>query len=326
MSDETTMVVIGSPGVGKTTFLATMFHHFIYHFPPFVFNFSSETSFEEIYKHLQNKVIAYPAFTQLGQLIDSSLEFHESKLDITFKQKKLFELVLRDIHAEQEDFHTQLAQATVILNVIDAAILMEGQQKLVEQINGPKRLYDLLHPLLKIDRKCLILFVLTKCEAWLKPHHTSLQKAFERYYWAFLTALENHSQFVAVLIPVKTLGCVEFSHIDGHRDLKRLIFVKKPNLKFAQQSTEQPLLYALIFALIHHARKPTFWNKVAKLSQQEKTPLLSLSPSRSGLWNQMMQRLGNQEEVLFRTLITQLVKQQAHNFKIYGNQSLFVPK
>jgi energy-coupling factor transporter ATP-binding protein EcfA2 len=346
MLNEMVMMVIGPEGVGKSTLLATMYQEFI-NTPNdsllgVVATKETKRALEESYQKL-SEIVTQPVFTPVSRrLLPSTANMIPYQFEVTFKGKKELavkcydcagELVLAEVEEDQgfKVFKTKLAQAVVIVNVIDGAALMEGNQASSDKINQSRRIYELLHPVLTNDKNHLILFVITKCEAWLKGNKSArqkLQEVFEKRYRRLLTLIKDCPNVVGVLMPVKTLGCVEFSHIEGRGETGKLIFVKKANLAFAPTNTAQPLRYALAFALSQHDRRRSLWLKLLqRFSPDEVISSFALSRlpqqqrKKSGLWKKLLRRLAR-EEIVFKTALTKFTSEQHSNFKVYGNKLL----
>jgi hypothetical protein len=85
-----------------------------------------------------------------------------------------------------------------------------------QQKNEPRQVEKLLGATLAQQSALMILFVVTKCEAWLKNQASrkQLEQSFETQYQSLLSQIARQTNVVAVLMPVKTLGCVEFTRID----------------------------------------------------------------------------------------------------------------
>ncbi len=305
------MMMIGPDGVGKTTLLATMYHQFDKQ-SGFELAASKDTAddLQEAYLKLSN-IITQPTFTPTGPLLRGTAGIVERKFEMLFKGKKELDFVFYDIagglihadtdsdHHDFKDFQNKLEESLVIMIVIDGSVLVEGDDFLLAQRNDPIQIYKLLVPTLKNEKRDhLLLFVITKCEAWLKneTRRNQLETAFEKRYRIVLNMLSEQNNVAGVLIPVKTLGCVEFTHIDYHNKHNELIFVRKPNLEFRPQNTDQALRYALAFALLQH--------------DQHRTQLSRLM------------RWLRDENVAFQKALSEFAEARNRSFKIYGNASL----
>lgn len=154
---------------------------------------------------------------------------------------------------QSEEFRQVLDKATVLFNVLDAAVLMEGDDTLDDEWNCHDTVAKTLARLYDLDEKPrLTIFVLAKCEKWLHERQKKeLLKKFETKHAKALKVLAKHDHAVGVVIPVETMGCVEFSRINKNRETgdREMLFVKRPNAKFQPKYVDQPLLYSIHFAL-----------------------------------------------------------------------------
>ena len=305
------MMMVGPDGVGKTTLLATMYRELtrIKDQSEFEFAATEDThhDLQDAYQKLE-KIIEQPSFTPTGSLLKGTAGIHERRFEVFFRGKKEFDLVFCDIAGgiiragEQshdfEEFTAKLSKSVVIVNVIDGSALVEGDDSLSTEKNEPEHVFQLLKPTLTDGKNHLMLFVITKCEAWLKTagKRQALKEAFEERYASMLDLIQHNSNLAGVLIPVKTLGCVEFTRIDYHDDEKDVIFVRKPNLKFRPEGTDQPLRYALAFALNHHEKKRGSWSRFVRW-----------------FWG---------EDIAFRQSLMEFAGAHDKDFNIYGNTSL----
>jgi hypothetical protein len=207
-----------------------------------------------------------------------------------------------DNPADVTRFKSLLKEAIVIINVIDGAVLVQGSEFLNNRINNPYLIYELLSEALNDDQEHLVLFVITKCEAFLKNSdgRKLLHDKFEERHKEVLNLIRDshRKNVVGVLIPVKTLGCVEFSYIEnlGEKEKEKLIFVRKPSLQFKPENIEQPLRYALAFALSQHDKN-------------------------RGLFDSFFRWLLNEDEV-FQNALKQFANNRDKTFKMYGSTSL----
>jgi len=257
MLNRFVMIMVGLDGVGKTTLLSTMYHELSRIDNPAGFEVAaSEDTHRDLhdaYKKLST-ILAQPTFTPTWPLLKGTAGIVERQFEILFKGKKELELVLCDIagglvrakegNPDFDELKNKLEEAIVIMNVIDGSVLVEGDELLSIQKNDPAQIYKLLLPILRQGKNYLILFVITKCEAWLKNEKTrkQLETAFETQYEMILKLIEGLDNVVGVLE-------------------KEVIFVRKPNLRFKPVDIEQPQRYALAFALVQHNQHRSQWNK-----------------------------------------------------------------
>jgi Ni2+-binding GTPase involved in maturation of urease and hydrogenase len=306
------MMMLGPDGVGKTTLLATMYHQLSQtdNNSPFTLMATADThqDLRAAYEKLST-IMTQPTFIPTGPLLKGTAGIIERQFQLLFNRNPELDFIFCDIaggilraketNQDVIDFKTRLNQATVIINVIDGSALVEGDPTLASSKNEPQLIYEWLFPLLQPDKQPhLLLFVITKCEAWLRNAESQqqLEQAFETQYELIINLLAKMINTVAVLIPVKTLGCVEFTHIDYQNQGKEMIFVRKPNLPFQPNNTDQPLRYALAFALQQHNQNRSKWNKLMRW-----------------LWN---------ENIAFHHALLQFAEERQKNFRVYGNASL----
>ena len=309
MPNRTMMMMIGPDGVGKTTLLATMYHEFDKQ-SGFELSASKDTDadLQEAYLKLSN-IITQPTFTPTGPLLRGTAGIVERQFEMLFKGKKELDFIFCDIagglihsdsdHPDFEEFKNKLEESLVVMIVIDGSILVEGDDLLSAQRNDPLQIFKLLLPtLIDQSQNHLLLFVITKCETWLKneSRRKQLETAFEKRYEIVLNILSEQNNVAGVLIPVKTLGCVEFTHIDYHDKNQELIFVRKPNLEFRPKNTDQALRYALAFALLQHDQSRNQWSRLMRWLRDE--------------------------HVAFQDALSKFAEARNRSFKIYGNASL----
>ena len=306
-----TFIMMGPEAVGKTTLLATMYKKLINMkgYDQFEVSPGGDTGvdLERAYQKLAS-IIEQPTSKGLEPLLEGTRGIIEHQFEIAFKDKKELDIVFADIaggliNAKENapDFTTfqdRLNRAIVIINVIDGAALVEGSDLFSDKINKPIRIRDLLIPAFRDEQKHLVLFVITKCEAWLKSREgaNKLRKAFQERYKAVINLVQERPNAVGVLIPVKTLGCVEFSQMEGKGDDERTIFRRRVNLEFSPEFTDQPLRYALGFAL-------------------------SQRMENRGLWEKLSWSVTNKNK-LFRKSLDKFISERYTNFTKYGNYSL----
>jgi len=299
MLKQATIAVVGAKGAGKTTFLVTMYPQA----PAFVrATPATQSRFTNLYEQLTKRITTYPVFQPLEPLLP--VTSITGQFEISWHQQTLLGVSVSEWSCQNDKLLDNLAETTVIFNIIDGVSLLETK--------SPPR-EDWWPALLNSTKQHLIIFIMTKSEAWFKQPQIC-QTAFERHYQTTLTLLTHQPHLVAVFIPVKTLGCVEFSHY--HRQTEA-IFVKKPRLKFAPQHTAQPLLYALTFILSQYQQKRHLLTKIA--TKFAITTSLSKLPLH-GVWHKLH---GEQPALV---AIKQSLNQQRKSFQVYGNSSLLMDK
>ncbi|MCI5189441.1 MAG: hypothetical protein D3905_06520 [Candidatus Electrothrix sp. AS4_5] len=261
---EITIMLIGPESVGKTSVLATSY------------NAVSNNSIVEFDVHPQHdtmrvlsdaygklhKVTEQSFYQDITPLLEGTQIMAERLFDVFLKDEEYLKLKIWDIpggymnisenHTEYKKFKKALTEATVFINVLDAVALIEGDNSYFHERATPQMAqYYLNESIVKNpDKECVVLFVVTKCEKWLKTEEgrRELQSKFDSRYSDVINLFNRASgKMAGVLIPVKTLGCVEFTRFDF--ETKRPIFEKKPRTDCTPQFVDQPLRHILTFAL-----------------------------------------------------------------------------
>ena len=138
----------------------------------------------------------------------------EYNLDIQFEGKSELGLKFWDIQGGlifQEPASTQLntllIRSRVIINVLDASVLMAGDEILSLEINGHQRVRQLLMGI-GDNQPRLVIFVLTKCEHWIdEPSLSKLIKKFEERHSQVLQLLGSSWNLVAKFPPERVGVC-----------------------------------------------------------------------------------------------------------------------
>ncbi|OQW92380.1 MAG: hypothetical protein BWK78_01865 [Thiotrichaceae bacterium IS1] len=263
-SKKITIMLIGPESVGKTSVLATTYNA--------VANDCSIMEFavrpqhdtmrvlSDAYGKL-HKVTEQAVYQDLSPLIEGTQMMAERSFDVYLRDEHKLTLGFWDIpggymnidgkHMEYKKFKDALAETTVFINVLDAVALIEGNEAYFHERATPLMAkYYLEEPLVKsAEKKYLVLFVVTKCEKWLRTEEgrRELREKFDLRYQDIINLVKSNGRMVGVLVPVKTLGCVEFTRIDSVT--KRPIFERRPRVDCKPQFVDQPLRYALSFAL-----------------------------------------------------------------------------
>jgi len=305
---EFTVMMLGPEAVGKTTLLATMYKELnsMTNYTRFTFLADNDTgiNLDSAY-HKLSRIIEQPTFTSIKPLIEGTQGIINHRFEISFKDKKELNLTFCDIAGglltassathDFKEFQQRLNNSSVIINVLDGAAMVEGSDLFSDEMNRPSRVRDLLIPALKNEnQKHLILFIITKCETWLNnpEGRSKIMKKFDERYQEVLGLIEKKSNVAGVLIPVKTLGCVEFSRMEKTEDGERIVFIRRANKQFAPEYTDQPLRYALAFVLAQRDKERSWWEKLFR-------------------WDSS-----------FQEALLHFVKERDTNYKMYGNVQL----
>ena len=308
------MMMLGPSGVGKTTMLTLMYKGLTAGNWRSSFGFAAEhdtaVAMGRAYNTL-TEVLNQPIFTRHERLLESTPGVIERNFRITFQGKQKFGVNFSDhggglifessTSVDFQQFKDKLQRAIVIINVLDGAALMEGSELFAKKINDPFMISELLRDALDDEQEHLVLFVITKCEAWLKDSdgRQALQKKFEASHKEVLDLIQNNDRqnVIGIFMPVKTLGCVEFSEVKKFGEPnEEIIFIRKPGVPFHYEGIEQPLRYALLFALSQH-------------------------PKIKGWWDTLVDSLTGHDK-LFKKALKEFASQRETNYPMYGNKSL----
>lgn len=269
------MVMVGPSRVGKSSLLATMYREIYRMKAGFELTPTDETQdrLDEAYCSL-SRVMQQPVFAPVEDLVRGTMDFIEHRFEVGFNRAKEFDLVFHDIRggammksgSDLNAVREKVAQSQVIFNVLDSVALMEVDAVSGDRLNGHDRVYNLFSRALQAGKKYLVVFVLVKCEKYVKsPHgYNQLIKRFEERHRAVLQLIdelnERHRNVGALVIPAVTLGCVEFKEID---DDGNFIFERNHG-DFEPREVDQPLRYGLSFAINHVDGNRWWWEKLGR--------------------------------------------------------------
>jgi len=285
---KVTIMLIGPESVGKTSVLATTYNAVAndHSIKEFIVRPQQDTMrvLSDAYTKL-HKVTEQPHFQDLKPLIEGNQVMAERVFDIHLAEELKLTLGFWDIpggymkisekHSEYKKFKEKLQETVIFINVLDAVALIEGDKTYFDERATPEMAKFYLQEPLVVNskRKVLVLFVVTKCEKWLKtePGKKELQEKFNSRYADVINLLNANDNMAGVLIPIKTLGCVEFTYFDS--TTKRPVFQRKPRIECTPEFVDQPLRYALSFALsqlesdkvVKSESEQKFWKTLQKL-------------------------------------------------------------
>jgi GTPase SAR1 family protein len=307
--------MLGPSGVGKTSVLATMNNELARISDPSSFDLrptgATSNRLRKAFVELRG-IKKLHAHVPIPATLEHTEGPVEHSFEVLFGDRKELDLVFWDTRGATmfdvgelgNELKTTLSGSCVIFNVLDAAVLMEGDACLSEEYNGHQRIRELLLDL-NGDSDRLVVFVLTKCERWLRApeslNETNVAKLIERFeqlHKPVLNLIQKRENMAGVVIPVQTLGCVEFSRTQRNQktNQQEFIFVRTPDADFAPRDVDQPLRYALAFAL--------FKNHVGR-----------------GWWDWIFDWLLGRDAQFIDSLRSFAKKRR--KYKRYGNKSLF---
>jgi hypothetical protein len=301
------MIMLGPSRVGKSSLLATMYREIGRMKTGFDLTPVDETEdrLDEAYHNL-SRVIEQRVFAPVEDLVKGTVDFIEHHFEVAFKGTKEFDLVFHDFRggammrsgSDLDTLREKVTRSHVIFNVLDSVALMEVDAIKGDRFNGHDRVCNLMTRTLQPGEQYLILFVLVKCETYVKTAsgRERLLDRFEERHGAVLRLIERlnktNRNVAALLIPAITLGCVEFKEIDQDGS-----FIFERNHKdFEPREVDQPLRYALSFALNHVNENRRWWES---------------------LWRHLT---GHSKA--FGQALLDFYSQRNDNYKKYGNEAL----
>lgn len=256
------MIMLGPSRVGKSSLLATMYREIRVLDTDFTLNPVGETEdlLDAAYEEL-SEILGEPKYTEVTKGKKGNEGFTEHEFEVGFENSHAFNLVFHDFRGgalmkngdELKELQQRISLSHVIFNVLDSVALMECDKIRSDKLNGHSRIVTQLDKSMTDGEKYLIVFVLVKCEKYMKKaaDRKELMARFEERHKAVLKLIDkknkSSNKIASLVIPVKTLGCVEFAYLndDGH-----FVFVRKGD-EFKPEDVDQPLRYALSFALNH---------------------------------------------------------------------------
>jgi hypothetical protein len=302
------MVLVGPSRVGKSSLLATMYREIDKMKTGFELTPADETQdrLDEAYCSL-SRVMQQPVSAPVDDLLRGTMDFIEHRFEVGFKNAREFDLVFHDFRggammksgSDLDTLREKVAQSHVIFNVLDSVALMEVDAVAGDRLNGHDRVHKLFSKALQAGEKYLIVFVLVKCEKYVKSPrgHDQLISRFEERHRSVLRLIdelnERNGNVGALVIPAVTLGCVEFKEIDGDGNF---VF-ERTHKDFEPSEVDQPLRYGLSFAISHVNGNRWWWERLGRWL--------------TGHGKAFGQALGD------------FCNQRNGNYKKYGNDALF---
>ncbi len=268
------LTMLGPRGVGKTTLLAAMTKNVedlnaAAGHKGFVLHPSDEETVVKIQRYREKLAAITENFHEnLHARIDPTRsEFFKFNYELRFEGGREARLVFHDFGGEILEGHapaTHLpaiaAHSRIIFNLVDAVTLMEYSDAHSIQRNG----HELVAAALEqhwgsSTSPLLILFVLSKCETYMRDlsRYHELLRRFEILHQPCLRFIDRHSHAAGVLIPVQTTGCLRF--VEKNEDNEPIFHARG---RYRPHDADQPLRYALAFALAQLARERGLLSRV----------------------------------------------------------------
>jgi len=273
--DELTVMMLGSMGVGKTSCLATMYQE-ITALPDGSSAFDLLVDDDETKHYLQDaltdmrKVNDQHNFTEIVKVLQGTPDIFQNNFTLNLEDKPYLKLRFYDIPGgfmritpKDSDYSRYIQirdTADVFFNVVDGASLVAGSDAYFEEKSTPLLIQEVVNQVIRRRKKALFLFVVTKCERWLRSSIDIklMNEKFNERYARVLALFKNSNNIAAVMIPVKTMGCVEYNTWDKKQN--KPIFMKmNVNATFNPEHIDQPLRYIMTFALARAYENWSWW-------------------------------------------------------------------
>ena len=267
MTQQIDMLMVGPSGVGKTSFLATMYQQIEKVISYLSVNPLGETSDRLIkaYGDLE-KVTRAPIHKPIIiEHFAGNQGILTHKFEVKFRKVGKFNLNITDIkggmidqknHPDWGPLKDLSTKSHVIFNVVDAAALMELNELENEAFNSPTKIKELLDESIERQRKSvpIVILVLVKCETYLRKNNNRKSELMDRFKHRHKIVLDFLSKrgIPGVVVAVNTLGCVDFREVIFEENKPKFLFTRNPN-GFTPQFVEIPLIIAISYALEHVA-------------------------------------------------------------------------
>ena len=264
------VAMLGAAGVGKTSLLTAMYDRF---------ETTMKTTNLQVIADLETSSLLNERLGELTSLLDEfntqpgkftkTVKPRKFKFDLGEKGKEPFlRLEFTDFPGEyldnsstqqEKEFYKNLVQEShAVIIAIDTPALMEKNGKLHEMINRPSQIKDLFAMVYKnMKSPKLVIFSPVRCESYLSEGKedagNELLKEIKLGYDKLLSLFNSPELLpwvVNVVVPVKTLGNVVFSHIEFEEGEPIFHFHKtRHEAKYNPQDSDQVLRYLLRFML-----------------------------------------------------------------------------
>ena len=309
-NQDAEVIVIGNRAVGKTSLLASMYMYMEKNGLASIegMTFKAEDDFE--YKKLVEKWNELKTHIQENQF-SSTLEIpydgtvalftpHWFEFRRTNKMKKISSQKISFTDTKggatntlDQKLISRVNKSFVVFCVVDAAVLMECDDNENDTRNCPLEIKRILQRVLEDGdniqpQACL--FILTKCEKYMNTDNdrNELAERFNKIFKPVLAYAETMN-YPLYYLPVQTMGCVEFSHIDPIKE--EMIFNVLPLSKkpFAPKDVVFPLVFLMLCLLHVMEKKQERRGLITRILGW----LLGWEEDFTSYYNELRQKLGN---------------------------------
>ena len=286
MSSRHNIMFLGPSGAGKTTLLASLYREL-----PGILKSRGNSTLRCVdpdrERDLREKVeevekVEENAFFTFGTTLTGTQALQRYPFELSYQERALLGFEIIDHKGGDISLSTlgqesktaligSLKESEVALVVVDAAIMMADPVGVdANRFNQYIAVSDYLHKrIMESDRPLLVQFLLTKSERWWREEVRSLpdrgeallKKARESLAPSITLIEEAASrgrQVMAVIEPVLTLNCVEYSRRAVGPSPMRLEFVRLPRLPY-KSDVSLPILRGIAFGLAQRLQTRSVW-------------------------------------------------------------------
>ncbi|MDR1520546.1 MAG: 50S ribosome-binding GTPase [Planctomycetota bacterium] len=264
--------LIGPSGVGKTSLLATMYHHLQDYLPG---NVQFKPLENELFVSLTRK---YEGLAKMANVPPHSLAVDDSGGNMDIQTYPFgFNFVTHNgtpVKFLQVNFHdtpggytktmpekltAKINSSQIIIVAVDAGAMMKATLSNANEFNGYKYVTHHLEETFVDARNRLVLFVPIKAETWIADWRVArnmadaagnplIQKAGEHLAQA-LKLFTGFNNRLGIVVPVETMGCVRYLATTFAPDGKggEVIHYSRTHDEFRPRHIHFPLFYTLNF-------------------------------------------------------------------------------
>jgi len=259
------ITMLGPRGVGKTSMLAVLYDQFkkvddsglvITHGD----NDVGSRILKERLRELKTRMDFITEKPGIGLEGTSEERIFDFKMGLIGKSPELM-LMFYDypggwIRDNASAIESKVKQSHVVIVAINAVGLMAANGKYHIDYNDPDEVMEFLENILQMQtEKKLFLFVPIKCETWVKDdaEASNLKSRLHIEYKSIIDKLQKAGHAV-VILPVQTLGNIEFSRIEEDENgIKRERFTITNKRKgYEPKNAEQVLFYIVSFVIAQY--------------------------------------------------------------------------
>lgn len=291
VSVDVQIMMLGARRTGKTSMLASMYAQFdsVTRDTGLILSKEGGIEIDKALNRMKQYFIGNHKLNELLLKLDNASTIGFEKMDFTLQIKgknnvKPHRIRFIDCSGEsitnrtnEEEFKEQLEKTDVVMIAIDTVLLMEEQgyyngQNAIDTVT--EYIINAMNPKESVNKKKMILFLPIKCEKYFHQHEDSYSAFYgkrmdevvnriEKEYaklLGFLTSPECKEWFTVAILPVLTLGGLEFDDfLQSKSESEGEILTEKIQYRYcsakpedtipqyAPRYCERPLIYSLRF-------------------------------------------------------------------------------